>query len=113
MLNDKLYIFGGYDGKIRLNDFYFFILKEKDVSSSMLKFVNNPNYSDIILEFPEEESVDKKFIYAHRLLLSKCAYFEELIDELCGYDDTSEEVKEMVAPNERDSYSTLIVSFSK
>lgn len=58
VVNDKLYVFGGYDGKIRLNDFYFFVIsKEKDFTfSSMLKFVNNPQYHDVILEFPEEES---------------------------------------------------------
>jgi N-acetylneuraminic acid mutarotase len=95
VVNDKLYIFGGYDGKIRLNDFYFFVIsKEKDLAfNSMLKFVNNPQYSDIILEFPEEESCDKKYIYAHRLLLSKYPYFEKMIDNMCGYDETLEETK--------------------
>jgi len=46
----------------------------------MLKFVNNPQYSDVILEFHEEESCEKS-IFAHRLLLSKYPYFEELIDK--------------------------------
>jgi hypothetical protein len=57
VVNDKLYIFGGYDGKIRLNDFYFFVIsKDKESSATnMLKFVNNAQFSDVILEFPEEE----------------------------------------------------------
>ena len=92
VVNDKLYIFGGYDGKIRLNDFYFFVIsKEKDFTfNSMLKFVNNPQYSDVILEFHEEESCEKS-IFAHRLLLSKYPYFEELIDKKWGYDESIEE----------------------
>lgn len=70
------------------------ISKEKDLNfNSMLKFVNNPQYSDVILEFPEEESCEKKFIYAHRLLLSKYPYFENMIDKLCGYDESTEDSK--------------------
>jgi N-acetylneuraminic acid mutarotase len=95
VVNDKLYIFGGYDGKIRLNDFYFFVIsKECDrPNKSMLKFVNNQQFSDVELEFPEEESCDKKRIYAHRIILAKYPYFEKLIDDLCGYEESTEEVK--------------------
>jgi len=98
VVNDKLYIFGGYDGKIRLNDFYFFVIsKDKESSATnMLKFVNNAQFSDVILEFPEEEYWDKKRIYAHRIILSKYSYFERLIDDLCGYDDNDEEAKFIV-----------------
>jgi hypothetical protein len=79
------------------NDFYFFVIsKDKDLAfNSMLKFVNNPQYHDVVLEFPEEESVDKKYIYAHRLLLSKYPYFEKIIDEMSGYDATTEETKSL------------------
>ena len=143
VVNDRLYIFGGYDGKIRLNDFYFFaISKEKDLTlSSMLKFVNNQQYSDVILEFSEEETTDKKvsissssltdsklklkesnsstsatpirIIYAHRLLLSKWAYFENLIDEMCGYEDTAEDSKELSILGDSDMYSSLVIDFQK
>ena len=143
VVNDRLYIFGGYDGKIRLNDFYFFaISKEKDITlSSMLKFVNNQQYSDVILEFSEEETTDKKvsssfssqfdsklkikesnnstsatpirIIYAHRLLLSKCAYFEKLIDEMWGYEETIDETNELSILGDSDMYSSLVIDFQK
>jgi len=81
--------------KFRLSDFYFFVIsKEKDLTfNSMLKFVNNPQYHDVVLEFSEEEAVDKKYIYAHRLLLSKYSYFESIIDNMCGYEESTEDTK--------------------
>jgi hypothetical protein len=65
VLKNRLYIFGGYDGIQRLNDFYYFVLSKKknqiDVPQSnlvadMKSWVANPAFSDITLVLEAENN---------------------------------------------------------
>ncbi len=79
-MRNRLYIFGGYDGIQRLNDFYYFVLSEKksqiDVPQSSLladmkSWVCNPNYSDVVLVLEAENG---RQVPAHKLLLQRCDF---------------------------------------
>jgi leucine-zipper-like transcriptional regulator 1 len=78
--NKKLYIFGGYDGVNRLNDFFEYDFEndsshsESTLTSDMVNLVNNPTFSDIkfILE-------NERVIYAHRVLLIRIPYFSGML----------------------------------
>jgi len=75
--NKSLYIFGGYDGQQRLNDFWQFKLATEvdiDIPSSSLVgdlrgFLNEPKMSDVTF------IVEGKPVYAHKLLCMRCSYF--------------------------------------
>jgi hypothetical protein len=79
---ESFYIFGGYNGVTRLNDFKYFKLNDEEANNNirnqnfiknMELYVNNKRFSDITLI-----SSDKQCIYAHKIILSRCPYFENL-----------------------------------
>ena len=58
-----MFIFGGYEGENRLNDFHYFILAHEEDQSSentlredLSNYVNNELFSDIDLVFETKES---------------------------------------------------------
>lgn len=63
-MKNCLYIFGGYDGVQRLNDFYYFVLSEQrnpelpksTLTSDLKSWIANPENSDFVLivDGPEE-----------------------------------------------------------
>lgn len=81
---DTFYIFGGYNGSTRLNDFKFFKLNDEEFNNTikgqiflknMEKYLNNKKFSDIVLV-----SSDKIKIFAHKIILSQVPYFENLFN---------------------------------
>jgi len=79
---DNLYIFGGYDGSSRLNDFMRFEFCFDDLSYNippstivpdMRAFVNNEALSDITF------IVDGHTVYAHKIMLVRCNYFRAML----------------------------------
>ncbi len=78
----SLYVFGGYDGNERLNDFMKFEFNFDDISYSippptlitdMRSFVNNELLSDVVF------IVDGHTVYAHKLMLVRCNYFRAML----------------------------------
>jgi len=84
--NDSLYVFGGYDGQQRLNDFWQFKLATEsniDVPSSSLtadlrSFLNEQRLSDVVF------IVDGKPVYAHGIMCLRCPYFQSLLEGSSG-----------------------------
>lgn len=82
MYNNSLYVFGGYDGQQRLNDFWQFKLATEvsiDIPNSSLVsdlrgFLNEQKLSDITF------IVEGKPVYAHKLLCMRCSYFRAMFD---------------------------------
>lgn len=82
MYNNSLYIFGGYDGQQRLNDFWQFKLATEvniDIPSSSLvsdlrEFLNEAKLSDVTF------IVEGKPVYAHKLLCMRCSYFRAMFE---------------------------------
>mmetsp|Transcript_35701 Transcript_35701/g.83574 ORF Transcript_35701/g.83574 Transcript_35701/m.83574 type:complete len:506 (+) Transcript_35701:364-1881(+) len=80
--NNSLYIFGGYDGQQRLNDFWQFRLATEiniDIPSSSLVsdlrcFLNEQKLSDVTF------IVEGKPVYAHKLLCMRCSYFRAMFE---------------------------------
>ena len=81
-----MYIFGGYDGENRLNDFHQFVLEDDDLSGQssvaslkqdLLQYVANDEFSDVEIKIQNDPL---KVIPAHRLMLSRCERFEDMID---------------------------------
>ncbi len=81
---ESFYIFGGYNGVTRLNDFKYFKLNDEDINTSirsqnfyknMESYINNKKFSDITLI-----SSDKENIYGHKIILSRVPYFENLFN---------------------------------
>jgi leucine-zipper-like transcriptional regulator 1 len=79
--NDSIYVFGGYDGSDRLNSFINFDFAMYDLSfdipvsvliNDLRSFVNNEKLSDITFIVEDEP------IYAHKLMLMRCSYFQAL-----------------------------------
>lgn len=79
--NDSMYIFGGYDGTNRINSFIKFDFTVYDLSfevptTTIIKdfrsLVNNEILSDITF------IVENQPIYAHKLMLMRCSYFQAL-----------------------------------
>jgi hypothetical protein len=82
MYDGSLYVFGGYDGDARLNDFMQFEFNYDDLSYSippstlvtdMRSFVNNDVLSDVVF------IVDDQTIHAHKLMLVRCNYFRAML----------------------------------
>lgn len=80
--NEALFIFGGYDGSTRLNDFVRFDFALYDLSfevpsstlvSEFRALVDNETLSDVTF------IVEGKPVYAHKLFLLRCSYFLALI----------------------------------
>ncbi len=71
----SLWIFGGYDGTYRLNDFQRFCFYADDclmnstLVSDLKRFVNSELLSDITFIVEEQK------VYAHKLLCLRCPYF--------------------------------------
>jgi hypothetical protein len=80
--NSSLFIFGGYDGQQRLNDFWQFKLATEvniDIPSSSLVsdlrgFLNEEKLSDVTF------LVEGKQVYAHKLLCMRCSYFRAMFE---------------------------------
>jgi hypothetical protein len=81
---EAFYIFGGYNGVTRLNEFKYFKLNDEDQNSNlrnqtfvknMEAYINNRKFSDIVLI-----SSDKEKIYGHKIILSRIPYFENLFN---------------------------------
>jgi len=80
--NSSLYIFGGYDGQNRLNDFVQFKLADEinveipnsSLVSDLRKMLNDPTFSDVTF------LVEKTPVYAHKLLCSRCSYFRAMFE---------------------------------
>lgn len=77
--NKCFYVFGGYDGSQRLNDFKQFRLEEdiaaipeSTLTSDLMSYINNDTFSDITF------IVEGKPIHAHKLLVCRCTYFEAM-----------------------------------
>jgi len=76
---NNLYVFGGYDGKKVLSDFYKFKLKPIGVPpmslvNDFLKLVNQPDISDVTFIVEGQE------VYAHRAILAvRSEYFRALL----------------------------------
>lgn len=80
--NESMYVFGGYDGSNRLNDFLEFHfgldLMACDVPAGTLiddlsGFVNNETLSDICFV------VEGTPVYAHKILCMRCTYFRAML----------------------------------
>ncbi|KAG7366449.1 Kelch motif-containing protein [Nitzschia inconspicua] len=79
--NDTLFIFGGYDGALRLNDFIRFDFSVYDLSFEVPK---STLISDFKAMVDDETLSDVTFIvdgvpvYAHKLMLTRSSYFRAL-----------------------------------
>lgn len=79
---NSLYVFGGYDGNQRLNDFWQFRLGTEvniDIPNSSLTpdlrgFLNEQTLSDVTF------LVEGKPVYAHKLLCVRCSYFRAMFE---------------------------------
>lgn len=80
--NSSLYVFGGYDGQHRLNDFRQFKLADDvnvEIPSSSLitdlrNTLNDPRFSDVTF------IIEGKPVHAHKLLCSRCPYFKAMFE---------------------------------
>jgi hypothetical protein len=79
---ESMYVFGGYDGSNRLNDFIQFHfgldLMACDIPPSTLHhdmslMVNNESFSDICFE------IEGVAVYAHKIMLTRCSYFKAML----------------------------------
>lgn len=77
MFSGALWIFGGFEGSNRLNDFHSFQFHEAADDSTIIadlkKFVNNELLSDITFV------VEGRRVYAHKLLCLRCPYFYNML----------------------------------
>ncbi|CAD7975498.1 unnamed protein product [Amoebophrya sp. A25] len=81
--NSCLYIFGGYDGHNRLNDFRAFRLVDEinveipptTLVSDLRNALNDPKFSDVTFTLD-----DGREIHAHKLLCMRCLYFKAMFE---------------------------------
>jgi len=79
--NSQLYVFGGYDGQNRLNDFKAFRLGDdinveipkSSIVSDMRSMLDDPTFSDITFKLD-----DGREIHAHKVFCVRCAYFKAM-----------------------------------
>mmetsp|Transcript_69935 Transcript_69935/g.177496 ORF Transcript_69935/g.177496 Transcript_69935/m.177496 type:complete len:522 (+) Transcript_69935:109-1674(+) len=82
MYNNSVFIFGGYDGQTRLNDFWQLTLGSEvriDIPSGSLVgdlrgLLNEQRLSDVTF------IVEGKPVYAHKLLCIRCSYFRAMFE---------------------------------
>ena len=100
-MRNRLYIFGGYDGVQRLNDFYYFTLPNEvgelgaeaegfprsNLLADLKSWITNPVFSDVTLVITDEADTVRK-VPAHKLLLSRCAYFAAMFSDLPIHEKT-------------------------
>lgn len=80
--SSALFVFGGYDGQNRLNDFWQFKLADEvkveipasSLISDLRQCLNEPRFSDITFV------VEGKPVYAHKLLCMRCSYFRAMFE---------------------------------
>lgn len=78
-----MYVFGGYDGENRLNDFHMFVLADEISQDSAMSsltqdlegYVNNDTFADVELQISDGQEIP-----AHKLMLARCEVFEKMID---------------------------------
>jgi leucine-zipper-like transcriptional regulator 1 len=79
--HDSMYVFGGYDGSERLNDFLRFDFAAYDLScdvppstiiSDFRSLVNDETLSDVTFVVEDQD------VYAHKFMLMRCPYFQAL-----------------------------------
>lgn len=84
--DNSLYVFGGYDGQRRLNDFWQFQLAseakieipESSLISDLRSFINDDKFSDVTF------MVEGKPIHAHKLMCVRCSYFQAMFEgQMC------------------------------
>ena len=81
--NKSLYIFGGYDGTIRLNDFLRFQFEpdysnipQSNLIQDISGFINNSLFSDVKLIV----GTNKIEIYGHKLFLIRSSFFKAMFE---------------------------------
>lgn len=80
--NSSLFIFGGYDGQNRLNDFIQFKLADEinveipgsSLISDLRNMLNDPFLSDVTF------MVEGKQVHAHKLICSRCNFFRAMFE---------------------------------
>jgi len=79
---DAMYVFGGYDGSNRLNDFIKFDFEIDDLTcavppstllSDLRSFIDNDTMSDVTL------LIDNRPVYAHKMMLMRSSYFRAML----------------------------------
>jgi len=77
MYGGALWVFGGFEGSNRLNDFHCFAFCQDEDDSTIIqdlkRFVNNELLSDITFV------VEGRRVYAHKLLCLRCPYFYNML----------------------------------
>ena len=89
---ESMFIFGGYDGSQRLNDFWEFKfgtdltaceIPKSTILDDMAKFVDNESLSDITF------LIEGVQVHAHRLMLMRCDYFRAMLEG--GFKESTEQ----------------------
>jgi hypothetical protein len=80
MYEDSMYVFGGYDGSNRLNDFQQFNFESEcdipcsSIESDLRACVDDQKFSDVT--FIVEGNIP---VYAHKILCMRCQYFQAML----------------------------------
>lgn len=81
MLDNSVYVFGGYDGTDRLDDFVRFEFSVDDLAydippstliSDLRKFLTNENLCDVTF------IIEDQHVRAHKIILTRCSYFSAM-----------------------------------
>ncbi|GMH53623.1 hypothetical protein TrST_g10159 [Triparma strigata] len=89
---DSMFIFGGYDGTNRLNDFWEFrfgtdltacTIPPATILSDLLAFVGSESLSDITFLVEGQE------VHAHKIMLMRCSYFRAMLEG--GFRESTEQ----------------------